>query len=257
MAESRKRWTKEEDNILVQAIKANPHNIKEACKYVATKLEGRTSNACYKQWYKIKALANSIQQNNKLIIGTHNSMTFLRPAKWYGWFMIPFARCQRKTIMQQWKAGARVFDLRVKFDRYGNSYFAHGLYDCTYLLTLDFVIRLIEQLRYYYKEEVYVRLILEDTKADNFQAEYFRDACKRIEEKFEHIHFFGGNRKGDWKKLYTFKRDVHDSLNNQWVSSMMDDARWYEKFLPFAYALRCNKRNKENVKPKFNLFDFI
>lgn len=112
----------------------------------------------------------------KPIIGTHNSMTFLRPAKWYGWFMIPFARCQKKTIIQQWEAGARVFDLRVKFDRYGNSHFAHGLYDCD---------------------------------------------------------------------------------DNQWISSMMEDARWYEKFLPFAYARRGNKRNEGNVKPKFNLFDFL
>lgn len=191
------------------------------------------------------------------IIGTHNSMTFLRPAKWYGWFMIPFARCQNKDIEQQWEAGARVFDLRVKFDRYGYSHFAHGLYDCSPSFTLYHALTLIEQLHLCHKEEVYVRLILEDTKNENYQAEYFRKACKRIEKEFEHIHFFGGNRKGNWTKLYVFKEDVPDSLNNQWVSSMADDARWYEKFLPFAYALRCNKRNKAKVKPKFNLFDFI
>lgn len=196
----------------------------------------------------------------KPIIGTHNSMTYLRPQKWYGWFMIPFARCQRKTIVQQWEAGARVFDLRVKFDRYGHSYFAHGLYDCSAHFSLADAVILIGQLHLYSKEEVYVRLILEDTKAENYQAEYFRIICELMEEEYKqhkHIHFFGGNRKGDWKKLYVFKGDVPDSLNNQWVSSMMDDARWYERFLPFAYAWRCNKRNKEIVKQKFNLFDFI
>lgn len=191
----------------------------------------------------------------KPIIGTHNSMTFLRPAKWYGWFMIPFARCQKKTIIQQWEAGARVFDLRVKFDRYGNSHFAHGLYDCDVNYNLFDVLQLIKL--YYSYNDVYIRLILEDTKAENYQAEFFRKACKRCEERFPSIHFFGGNRKGDWKKLYTFKGDVPDSLNNQWVSSMMEDARWYEKFLPFAYARRSNKRNEGNVKPKFNLFDFL
>lgn len=187
-------------------------------------------------------------------------MTYLRPQKWYGWFMIPFARCQRKTIVQQWEAGARVFDLRVKFDRYGHSYFAHGLYDCSAHFSLADAVILIGQLHLYSKEEVYVRLILEDTKAENYQAEYFRIICELMEEEYKqhkHIHFFGGNRKGDWKKLYVFKGDVPDSLNNQWVSSMMDDARWYERFLPFAYAWRCNKRNKEIVKQKFNLFDFI
>lgn len=172
--------------------------------------------------------------------------------------MIPFARCQNKNIWHQWAAGARVFDLRIKFDRHGKSYFAHGLYDCSDHFTLDDALILISQIHLYYKEEVYVRLILEDTKAENYQAAYFRDTCKRIEEEFlGYIHFFGGNRKGDWKKLHTFKGDVPDSLNNQWVSSMMEDARWYEKFLPFAYARRCNKRNEGNAKPKFNLFDFI
>lgn len=197
------------------------------------------------------------QKQGTPIIGTHNSMTFLPPEHWYGWFMTPFARCQNKTIEEQWYDGARCFDLRVKFDRRGNSHFAHGLYDCSNYFSPDDAIRKIEQLRYYSKEDVYVRLILEDSKAENYQAKYFRRACECTEEVFKFIHFFGGNRKGDWKKLYTFKDDVPDSLNNQWVSSMAEDARWYEKFLPFAYAWRCNKRNKENVKPKFNLFDFI
>lgn len=56
---TKKRWTDEENNILVQAITANPHNIKEACRYAATKLEGRTSNACYRHWYQVIAPANN------------------------------------------------------------------------------------------------------------------------------------------------------------------------------------------------------
>ena len=39
---TKKKWTDEENNILVQAITANPHNIQEACKYAATKFESRT-----------------------------------------------------------------------------------------------------------------------------------------------------------------------------------------------------------------------
>lgn len=190
----------------------------------------------------------------KPIIGTHNSMTFLRPAKWYGWFMIPFARCQRKTITQQWAAGARVFDLRVKFDRCGNSHFAHGLYDCTYRRTPDGVLNTIERLRCFYKEDVYVRLILEDTKAENYQAEYFRKACKLSEAKFPSIHFFGGNRKGDWAQIVEF--DYKPNLT-QYVGSMMEDARWYEKFMPFAYAWRRNKKNKQNPQGDIAIYDFI
>ena len=56
---TKKRWTNEENNILVQAIKANPHNIKKACIYAATKLEGRTPKACEFHWYQAIAPANN------------------------------------------------------------------------------------------------------------------------------------------------------------------------------------------------------
>lgn len=193
----------------------------------------------------------------KPIIGTHNSMTFLRPAKWYGWFMIPFARCQKKTIIQQWEAGARVFDLRIRFTKQGKPYFAHGLYECTHEANPFDVLRLLCKLILRDGQRAFVRLILEDPDKQNHNVFYFKHFCDVSIQYYKKIRFFGGNRKGDWKKLYTFKGDVPDSLNNQWVSSMMEDARWYEKFLPFAYARRCNKRNEGNVKPKFNLFDFL
>lgn len=53
-----KRWTDEENNILVQAITANPHNIKEACRQTATKI-GRTPRACELHWYHVIAPANN------------------------------------------------------------------------------------------------------------------------------------------------------------------------------------------------------
>lgn len=55
---TRKRWTKEEEEILVQAIKANPHNIKEAFRYASAKL-GRTEDACRVRWYQAIAPANN------------------------------------------------------------------------------------------------------------------------------------------------------------------------------------------------------
>lgn len=56
---TRRRWTNEENNILVQAITANPHNIKEACRHAATKLEGRTIVACSTHWYRESSSMNN------------------------------------------------------------------------------------------------------------------------------------------------------------------------------------------------------
>lgn len=58
------KWTKEEDNILVQAIKANPHNKSKAFKQASEQLN-RTSNACSQRWYLV--LSNP---ENKKYVGT-------------------------------------------------------------------------------------------------------------------------------------------------------------------------------------------
>ena len=47
---TKKRWTEEEEKILVQAVKANPHNLSKAFREVAKKL-GRTEGAVNIQWY--------------------------------------------------------------------------------------------------------------------------------------------------------------------------------------------------------------
>ena len=48
---TKKRWTKEEEEILVQAVKANPHNLEEAFRKVA-KQTGRTAKAIHHRWYR-------------------------------------------------------------------------------------------------------------------------------------------------------------------------------------------------------------
>lgn len=46
-----KRWTKLEDEILVRALKANPHNKHEAFRQAALKLEDRDEISCSNRWY--------------------------------------------------------------------------------------------------------------------------------------------------------------------------------------------------------------
>lgn len=45
------RWTKEEDDILVQAIRLSPYNKLQAIREVLEKLPGRTEGACVQRWY--------------------------------------------------------------------------------------------------------------------------------------------------------------------------------------------------------------
>lgn len=53
-----RRWTAQEDKILVQAIKANPHNKAKAFKIAAKKLD-RDSFSCKNRWYFYLSNPNS------------------------------------------------------------------------------------------------------------------------------------------------------------------------------------------------------
>lgn len=59
-------------------------------------------------------------------IATHDSATGEKPV-WYSWLLAPFAKTQSKTIEEQYEAGCRMFDLRVKNVK-GNYALAHGGY---------------------------------------------------------------------------------------------------------------------------------
>lgn len=88
----------------------------------------------------------------------------------------------------------------------------------------------------------------------------FKEFCHYTEEyleDYDFIKFIGGNSKGNWEKLYTFEDDIPDKYVHQYVSSMANDVRWYEKIFPFLYAKRCNKKNKTKQLPIINLFDFV
>lgn len=202
------------------------------------------------------------QKQGTPIIGTHNTMTYLRPQKWYGWLIIPFARCQRKTIEQQWNDGARCFDLRIRFTKQGEPYFAHGLYECTHKANPAHVLEDLYKLMLRDNEQAFVRLILEDPDKQNYNVYYFEQLCRVWETHQARqsvtvnnvLRFFGGNRKGDWAQIVEF--DYKPNLT-QYVGSMMEDARWYEKIMPFAYAWRRNKKNKQNPQGDIAIYDFI
>lgn len=192
----------------------------------------------------------------EIIYGSHNSMTFLPPKHWWGYLGLWIARCQNKTLEEQFNAGARVFDFRIHYG-YGDWEFAHGLVNFKSDISFWKYLGILKTLARANNETIYIRLILEKYESDE-DCDCFIRYCKALErEEYSNLKFFGGNRKGDWKKLYTFKDNIPDALNNQFVSSMMPDARWYEKICPYLYAKRMNKENKGKMKEVINLFDFV
>lgn len=181
-------------------------------------------------------------------IGTHNSMSYLPLKKWY---LYPFkfmAKCQSKSIKEQYEVyGARMFDLRIAFRNFKPE-FRHGI--MAYKGNVIDVLKYLNSLN----NKIYVRLTLETKKEDNTQENLFKCLCNLWEKQYKNIKFFNGRRKFDWKKLYNFK--TKEPNITQLVSSMtwkkLDD------WCPWLYARIMNKKNIANYKSKdWLLIDFI
>lgn len=180
------------------------------------------------------------------IIGTHNTMSYLPPKHWWqkpiNYF---FGQCQSTFIYKNIKA----MDIRLVWNKKQSRWdYAHGL--VKYRSDIS-VLALIDAMRWMGVK--YFRLILE---RDGGEAE-FRYLCRHLSLSYNKcvVTFLGGYRKSDWKQLYDF--GTNDIPVHQWVGSMADDARWYERFIPRLYAKRMNRKNMENLKEGINLFDFL
>lgn len=189
------------------------------------------------------------EELNKVIIGTHNSMSFLKPRHWW---MRPinywFAQCQESNSALS--LGDAV-DIRIYWSDEDGWQFAHGL--VSYEFNSEFY-GFFTTIKKFYKASVrYFRITLER----NGNEEGFVKLCKHLENEYKRlgVTFLGGYRKSDWKQLYDF--DTNNIPIHQWVGSMADDARWYERFIPRLYAKRMNKHNLKNAKTGINLYDFI
>lgn len=65
------------------------------------------------------------------LIATHNSVTGEKGFGLLSWFTMPFSRCQSKTLVEQYKSGCRLFDIRFRKSWYRKNFIcgAHGLWE--------------------------------------------------------------------------------------------------------------------------------
>lgn len=184
-------------------------------------------------------------------LASHDSMTYLQPKQWY---LYPFrfmARCQSKSIEEQYeKYGIRYFDLRVRYTDLGEIEFAHGL------MSFKGDVRKVLDYLNSFNEEVWVRFLLEITDNDLvvFQEENFIRDCEMFELLFPNLKFHNGRRKFDWKVVYKFKNE--EPTLDQKVSSMT----WkiFDDWCPWFYAKLMNKKNLANGTDKdYLMLDFL
>lgn len=222
-----------------------------------------------------------------MILGSHNSMSYLSiKNKWF----LPFrwiSRCQNKTIFEQIDMGVELVDLRVALNKNFHWAFRHGMieYDmskehqkyngiinyASYTKEMDnyeiynkyeddllYCLDLLQ--KKYPNKKLFIRLILERSRKgkEYFDKIEFELLCRQLEERYPGFTFLGGNYKPTWEKIYNFKNGIdYEKDLTQWVSSMQPNAIGIFRIWPWLYAKLFNKKNRRKLQSKYNMYDFI
>lgn len=190
-----------------------------------------------------------------MILGSHNSFTYLKPRTWYGWLIRFTAKCQRASIREQYeKYGVRAFDIRVKMSKNGSAVLAHGLVE--YKGSQE---ALNEALDFLDKKGNAVAKVSLELRApwqeDARQEEWFKKFCKQIEGEYGRIRFYGGKISGSGKRVYTFgNKDMSaDGFHASWATKTKLDDLW-----PYWYAKKNNKNfYRVGSKKDIMFLDFV
>ena len=167
---------------------------------------------------------------SKMLIGSNNSLTYLRPSSWWSRVFKWFSRCQSATYREQYEyCGVRLFDLRLYADEHCHIIARNGNRKYS-------IFSLYEILGYFDKKgDVTVRITFESSLSDLINdGEYnriinkFVQMCNIIETIYPNIKYFGGHRSCDDKELYSFNYEksngtpkIRDKANNSWLYSKL------------------------------------
>ena len=189
-----------------------------------------------------------------MIVGSHNSWSYLSPKKWWMKLIKFTAKCQDVDIFKQYsKYGIRCFDLRVRFTPIDGLIIAHGIIEYKYSY-----FNLIDDLTYLNsKGDCYLRILHEacnKKQYTEFSKNTFIEFCDYITRTFKNINIWCGRNLYNWEFDYNFGEEPSCEENYSSVKSpkLIDD--WW----PWLYAKRHNKEIKKSGTDKdILLIDFV
>lgn len=189
-----------------------------------------------------------------MILGSHNSWSYLPSKKWWMKLISFTAKCQDLSIKQQYYNKVRCFDLRIKFDKKGNLCIAHGL--IIYKYDESDLFKDLEWLNMQH-QQVYIRILHEVRNKKEYtekSIENFVNAIITMQCKFPRLKFWCGKNLYNWKNDYEFlyKPSCEEKYSSVCSPKIIDD--WYPRY----FAKKNNKKilNKGTDKDIL-LIDFV
>lgn len=186
-----------------------------------------------------------------MILGSHNSWSYLRPKKWWMRLFRFAAQCQDVDIKTQCEEyGVRCFDLRVRFN-HNQLIVAHGRAE--YDITEE---QLFKDLAYLNDRDCYLRILLEcrNKKPTEANIQSFVNLCIYLEDRYPRLRLWCGRSLYDWTVVYplSYYPTCEEKYASVCSSKLIDD--WY----PRIYA-KLNNKNiiKEGTDLDILLIDFV
>lgn len=186
-----------------------------------------------------------------MILGSHNSWSFLPVKRWWMWPIRFVARCQRIDIREQYKQGVRCFDLRMRH-KDGQFQIAHGcvVYDYDRMMWMDDMDWLNQ------KGDCYVRVLHEvrtKRQRDESPKRTFAEFCVFTAWSYPNIRFWCGRNLYDWRKDFDFCDDP--TCEERYGS--VSEKKWLYGWWPWLYARINNRRiRQQGTEKEVLLIDF-
>jgi len=196
-----------------------------------------------------------------MVIGCHNSWSYLRPRRWWMRLIAFAAKCQRVDIRTQYlKYGVRCFDLRIRSNGKIGFVVAHGIVE--YAIDME---SLMDELRWLNQwRDCYVRVIHEvrtERQYTEHSVKWFGYTCHAIEESFPNIRFWCGRNLYNWKKDYIFGDFFtweEEPTCEETYGSVVPGKKWLYCWWPWLYARTHNKAIKARGTDKdILLIDYV
>lgn len=179
------------------------------------------------------------------MLGSHNSLTYLPCRKWWMYLINWAAKCQSKTLSEQFHDGVRYFDIRLKWDSRKETWIiAHGLIE--YKGNIKRVLETLNSLADYYNEKLYVRFLLEYNKRPDDEATKIiklRNFVRYARGEYSNIMYHLIETKWDEKVIETYSNNI---ILIHSYSSILGWKRFL--WIPYWYAKIHNKESRKNCK---------
>lgn len=176
-----------------------------------------------------------------MLIGSNNTLTYLRPSSWWSRIFKSFGKHQEIPYDIQYNFnGVRLFDVRIIVNKYNRISHLNKIYEM-----LDFFDK---------REDVWVRITLDAPKSDISAERKFKDICHIIETIYNNISLLGGYRQCDKAVIYEFNWEMKNKMID--VVSPPEWSRLY-RFISKWFPCLIGRLNRSYMEEYRNRFCFL